>query len=459
MRYRHYQLAASGNQQQAVTEAQELVNYAERQVWTVLNDIDGAIQYIVDGEKQHPNRHDALKERGRGPRQQSQSGGNNLSTATFGQFSAFGNQASVSAAPHATHASLNRPSTSFGPPTAPASSFGQPSTLGPPKPSFGQLTSAFGQHALSSNPGGGILGQAPRSGSAFTQSAKESPFGQVQGGGFPVAGGTVPGSLQPPLSAFAQPNNPFGQNSAPPPITNPFGQNSALPPPTNSFGQNPALPPPTNPFGQNSALAPPTNSFGQNSALPPPPPMNTFGRQPSFVKPSSTSSPFEKLTVQQPINTFGQPTTTETQNPFALAGNNLQSTPSSQLAGPANSFNQPKHPQASNTNTFPRPATTASSSTPVDAKRDSQGKLITWKGTAVQHVDNEICYKDPIDGTWKKIWFPDGPPAFTKAAELPDEAYDESTRESYRFLGEHGIFKDGLMPELPPRREWCNWNF
>ena len=59
----------------------------------------------------------------------------------------------------------------------------------------------------------------------------------------------------------------------------------------------------------------------------------------------------------------------------------------------------------------------------------------------------------------KKIWFPDGPPVFTKAVELPDDAYDEMTKENYRYLKDHGAFKDGLMPELPPRREWCSWNF
>lgn len=37
--------------------------------------------------------------------------------------------------------------------------------------------------------------------------------------------------------------------------------------------------------------------------------------------------------------------------------------------------------------------------------------------------------------------------------------YDEATKENYRYLKERGTFKDGIMPELPPKREWCTWKF
>lgn len=394
MRCRHYQLTASGNPQHAVLEAQELVNGAERQVWAVLNDIDGAVKYILDGEKQHPNRHDVVKERERVPPQLPQVGGNNYSTSTSGQFPTFGNQPSVSAVRPGMGASLGRPSTSFGQPSAPASSFGQPSSLGPPKLSFGQPASAFGQSAVLGHPGGGSLGQAPNTISNFAQSIKESPFGQVQGG-FPLAGATASGTLQTPVSAFTQPTNAFGQNSAPPIPANPFGQ------------------------------------------------------QPPFGNPSPNSTAFDKPTLQQPINTFGQPAAPKP-NPFALAGSDRHPTAPGQPAGPASSFGPPNS-QGNNMGT-------KGASIPVDAKHDSQGKLTAWKGKSVRYVENDACYQDN-DGSWKKIWFPDGPPVFTKALELPDSAYDEKTKESYRYLKEHGVFKDGLMPELPPRREWCNWNF
>lgn len=395
MRYRHLQLSALGNQQQAIIEARELVSNAERQVWTALNDINGAIKYIVDGEKQHPNRLDVVKARGGPLLQAPQLQGNNDPNTTSGQFPAFSNQQSGT--------TFGRPTTSFGKPSAPSSSFGQPSTLGQPKSLFGQPTSAFGQPAVSSQPGGGFGVQASGSVPSFSQPLQQSPFGQVQGG-FPPAGITTSGPLQPPVSAFAQQTNPFGQ-AAPARLSNPFGQQSST---------------------GNSVLNPPA---------------------------------FDKPPLQQPVNPFSKPTNA-TPNPFASAGSDRNpSTASSQLAGPAKPFNQ-SNSQASRTGTTLSSAvpTGSSLSVPVDAKRDSTGRLTKWKGNPVQYIENDACYQDN-DGILKKIWFPDGPPVYTKAVELPDDAYDESTKENYKFLKDHGTFKDGLMPELPPRREWCNWNF
>ena len=394
MRYRHYQLATLGQQEQAVREAQELVQNAERQVWTVLNDIDGAIKYIVDGEKQHPNRHDVLKGRGGAAAPlQSQVGDNKFFTSAPGQFPSFGTQPSVSAPPHPTPASLVRPTTSYGQPSAHASSFGQPSSLGPPKSSFGQPTSAFAQFSNPTPLGGKGFAQAASSSSAaFSQAPKASQFGQVQNG-FPVTSGTPSEPQPPPVSALAQANNPFGQN-IPPASLNPFSQQA--------------------PFG-----------------IPP-----------------SGSGAFGKSTVQQQTNVFSQPAKAKP-NPFAPAAAKQKTV---QSGAAANSSRQ-----AGNTGQFSR-SNVNETSIPADAKRDPQGKLMTWKGKPVQHIDNEPCYRD-TDGSWKRIWFPDGPPVFTKAVELPNDVYDEKTKENYRYLREHGTFKEGPLPELPPRREWCSWNF
>lgn len=76
----------------------------------------------------------------------------------------------------------------------------------------------------------------------------------------------------------------------------------------------------------------------------------------------------------------------------------------------------------------------------------------------VRYFDDEPCYKGN-DGSWQRVWFPDGPPVFAKTVDLPDEAYDEATKANYRHLKEAGTFKDGIMPALPPKREWCSWNF
>lgn len=83
---------------------------------------------------------------------------------------------------------------------------------------------------------------------------------------------------------------------------------------------------------------------------------------------------------------------------------------------------------------------------------------MSWKGMPVRYFDDEPCYKGN-DGNWQRIWFPDGPPVFTKTVDQPDEAYDEATKVNYKHLKQTGTFKDGIMPTLPPKREWCSWNF
>ena len=91
-------------------------------------------------------------------------------------------------------------------------------------------------------------------------------------------------------------------------------------------------------------------------------------------------------------------------------------------------------------------------------QKNSEDKIISWKGMPVEYFEDEPCYKGN-DGNWQRIWFPDGPPVFKKTVDLPDEAYDEVTKTNYQHLRENGTFKDGIMPILPPKREWCNWNF
>jgi nucleoporin NUP42 len=279
----------------------------------------------------------------------------------------------------------------------PSTSFGlsvPAPSLGQPQPSFNQPAPNFGQPSVLNRSGSGNLAQAPGLGAAFNQPMRDLPFGIVQGG-FPATGIITSGPPQPPVSGFPQPNNPFGKISAPPAPANPFGQ------------------------------------------------------QPSFGNPPSTQGVFGPTTKQTP-NPFGQLNTVKP-SPFDLPARDQHPAASRQAVGPMVSSGQ------ASTSASPQPVTQGSS-VPVEAKRDSQGKLIAWNGKPVQLMDNEYCYKGN-DGSWIKIWFPDGPPIFTKAMELPDEVYDEKTRESYRYLREHGTFKDGLMPELPPRREWCNWNF
>ena len=81
-----------------------------------------------------------------------------------------------------------------------------------------------------------------------------------------------------------------------------------------------------------------------------------------------------------------------------------------------------------------------------------------FKGKPVVYKENEPGIQNR-DGTWEKIWFPDGPPAYYGATELDDKAYTEETKQAYLYMREKGSFKDGMMPLLPPKREWCLWDF
>lgn len=65
------------------------------------------------------------------------------------------------------------------------------------------------------------------------------------------------------------------------------------------------------------------------------------------------------------------------------------------------------------------------------------------------------------DGSYTKIWFPDGPPPYNQDTEAADEAVyaDPATLEAWKVFRQEKKFADGLMPLVPPRREWCTWDF
>lgn len=55
---------------------------------------------------------------------------------------------------------------------------------------------------------------------------------------------------------------------------------------------------------------------------------------------------------------------------------------------------------------------------------------------------------------------PDGPPGPNPDVESPPETYEAlgaALKQVYDYVRETGNFKDGVMPEVPPKREWVNW--
>ena len=440
LRVRHYELAAQGNQQQALQEAQALVNNAEQQIQTALNDLDGAVKYIINGEDEHPNRLDICKAKGATPTQPHASVPGQQIASTFGQPSrsapAFGQPSASSAFGEPSANSLGRsfaPTSTFGQPSASISTFGKPSapmfgqpsqpsalgqasTLGPPTTSFGQPSSTFGKPSI----------PAP----TFGQPSAPGPFGasQQQPNAFEKPSG--PNSVPQP-SAVAK--NPFGQPLAPTQSST-FGQPSALSQPS-AFGR-PSTLKPSPAFGQ-PARSGATNGFSQTSTAP--------------------ANPFAQPTAPSTTVTFSQPSTAA---PNAF-GQRKPSTANQPVPSFGQSFSHSNTTKPSTnlaSNRTDVRITSEQGTSSVQMQKDSQDKITSWKGMPVEYFEDEPCYKGN-DGNWQRIWFSEGPPVFKKTVDLPDEAYDDATKTNYQHLREAGTFKDGIMPILPPKREWCNWNF
>ena len=293
-------------------------------------------------------------------------------------------------------------------------------------------------------------------------------------------------------TTFGQPS---GHGAFSRPQSASFGQPSALFNPTASqqvgFGRPSGLGQAPTAFGQPSF---PGTSFGQPSGIGTqqhqPPSVsgaqpNPFSQQSFSAQTSSIIQPFQR---DSSSSTFGQPSvpafsgstpsipvqTAEAQTSLSFAANN------SAASGSSNAFNKPtanvpsvfdrNPPQTTSTSFGPVPSSTpianaGASRRPVAAlsgggqtQRDGQGRLRSWNGREIKYLEDQPCYQDATSGSWQKIWFPDGPPTFTKTEDLPEDAYDQTTEEEYQYLKSSGIFKDNRMPLLPPRREWCNWN-
>ena len=92
-----------------------------------------------------------------------------------------------------------------------------------------------------------------------------------------------------------------------------------------------------------------------------------------------------------------------------------------------------------------------------DTRKDANGRLVSRKGKQVSYIDEKPCVRRP-NGDWERIWFPEMPSAQKDEATLAGQ-FTEALKEDYRYLQEHGTFRGGLMPELPPKQEWNSWDF
>ncbi|KAH8745812.1 hypothetical protein F5883DRAFT_721763 [Diaporthe sp. PMI_573] len=231
---------ASGNAQGALNEIQGLWGQAQSKIQSALGNLDGAIDFVLQSQNNHPNRHDVCQANsspstgefavgkrpvGIQPSQPANAFSAPSTGSAFGQPSALGQNAN----PFSAAAGGASGSSPFGQPAAPAPTvgFSQPSALGSGGSAFGR-PSALG--------GGSAFGQPSTLGGGSTF-GKPSGLGQNAGSGFG----------QP--SALGQPANPFGAPS--------FGQPAqpSQPAPSDGFGQPSQLGAKPNPFSSGASAA------------------------------------------------------------------------------------------------------------------------------------------------------------------------------------------------------------
>ncbi|KAJ8063862.1 hypothetical protein OCU04_007717 [Sclerotinia nivalis] len=448
MRLIHYIAAASGNAQPAIQDAERLWQEADQQIQNALYDVDGAINYIIAADNKHPNRNDYCQQNtstDQTPwlqRNDRPAGSNAFGapsqtiTSTFGQpstqtSSAFAQQPIQNVAAFGQPSSQN--SSAFGGTPqgfgavqqgGASGGFGQPSALG-------QKPSAFGQPSQIEQ-GAGAFGNP----SAMGQ--KANPFGAPSNSGmnsgqpgFSNFGGTS--------NAFGQPNpNPlggaFGSNPLPPGIqqsqVNPMSQDNNPLAPVNSFGQ----PAQSNPFGANSGT---NQAFG----APSPAPKNPFGAP----SPQPTNDMQNQFTNPGPqTQQFGNRQNFENLNMIAGA-------PSARSDSNMNTFSPNFRPPPSNVNIVQHP--------PAESyiRTGHGGKLESFNGLPVMYKDGEPGTN--INGKWHKIWCPKGYTGPNKTTEMENAVFDEQTTAAYLQARRTGTFPGGVMPCIPPKREWCLFNF
>lgn len=480
--------AAMGNPQAALSQIEGIYRNAENQIQTTLQNLDGAVDYIVSAQTKNPNRLSVVQNNTNGTfavgRQQQTSNpfgamapnqpapfGNpsgGLGGVGFGQPSALGPTSSpFQPSPFAQPA---KPPGGFGMPSALGgglNALGQPSTIGGPNSGFGQPSAlggvGFGQASnLGPKPspfstGAGMQQQPSAAAPAFGQpSQPASGFAQ------PTGMGGAPGFGQP--AVIGQSTNPFGSA---PTNNNPFGS-------TNTGGGHFGQGGNAGPFGQQPS------GFGQATLL-----NGTFGpppAQPSSAPEQSMDTsgpPATPATTQSP---FGQPSAIGTGNPFGQAP---QPSPAPFGQTPQNPFGQPPQSTAAASNPFGAPpqapaAAAADGASPYAPGATRQhppassyitkgqdGTLNTFKGKGVSYENPRAGSADSaafpatrnFDGTVTRIWNPNGPPAYYKDTEAAPEAYDAATRSAWAPFIQTGRFQNATIPEVPPLREWCTWDF
>ena len=463
-----------------MAEVTALHQQAEQQIQTTLGNLDGAVQFVLAGANKHPNRIDICKQNTMGggttgifavktgfadnPLASNTSANQNpFSTTT--QSNPFGGGAPAFGQP----STLGRPANPFGASTTPAfgqpsqmgasvPAFGHPSQMGATAPAYGQpsqigaSTPAFGQPSQmgASAPAFGqpsqIGASAPAFGKPSTLGQGASPFAAVSNTGpSPFAQtGQSSGAQPSPFGAASNPApNPFGQPSGSASGASPFAAvTGGAASSTSPFGQPAA----SNPFSQGTT----SNANAMDTSAPEPTPNNPFGQPslPSISSMGQTGSPFG-----QPA-----PNTGSGANPFGQATAQNQAAPAANKSGPYAPGSTKQHPP-------PESYITKAMNGQITAFKN-QPVVYKWKvndryqdqAPPDASMDQQIAGFRKPDGTWCKILFPGGPPAYNKDTEPDPAQYNASVKAAYEQMAATGRFPGGIMPEVPPMREDCIWS-
>ena len=341
---------------------------------------------------------------------------------------------SASGFSQASFGQTTQSSSPFGQGGVPASTFGQPAASGQTG-SFGQP--AFGQSSQISTGGFSQRSQINPPPFGSTGANGQNPFGQPAKAGN-AFGPTITGSTNP-FSLASKPSNP------------PFGQTQTL---TSSRDASP--------FSQTAFGAPSTTPFSQ--------PANDGRQNPFGVKATTTSNPFGVPSIPMGISP------TNTSIPGGAQDARKASIPDTNLPSNAATADLTNNLAALSTG-GPHPLT-GKPTAPVHITEQlrqmaptfgNDRKLISFRGQRVQYLEEVPCYEKPDRSGSEKVWFPNGPtttdvmylnqPDAVQDLQAADDAYTDDVKEKYTVLFETGGFGRGGVPLVPPRREWCVYDF
>lgn len=89
-----------------------------------------------------------------------------------------------------------------------------------------------------------------------------------------------------------------------------------------------------------------------------------------------------------------------------------------------------------------------------------KGKAVAYRHLKSDDKEKETPVIANFDGSVAKIWFPDGAPPYNRDTEAEDAAaYTPPVMQQWKVFVETGKFAGGMVPEVPPKREFCAWDF